>query len=313
MELLSLSKMITAELRGSLAFGFASETPDINNFEAFDSVLPLPMWLSIARRDLRYVCPVARLLAAQNHLDGNFLASRWRALMLSSREKILRDSGGARLPKSLEGDCSSLSTIFSLVEETQLTQEGSSLSWTLGERGLRRWLSVGAASAVLGNSLAVQHSPLYDLTGLKQRRTAEREFGWQYSYGSSSRLIRRWGESRGKIVNERCSVEGDDKLKNSLSKASQLLTGLAWEELLPLVLAQMTVVDAMVLAPPKVIFAVDQLSIAWVNWLSAQVLNNLCLSQMAESLPVVDVACLTNALLGLSIQGLFEVDPVERL
>ena len=305
--------MITAELRSSLALASAVEASTVPGLEAFETVLPLPMWRDIFQGDVRYRCPVASLLAAKNHLDGDFLAGRWQALLLSSREKIVLDSGSSRSLKfSEEGDYPT-ATGFSLVEETQLSQDGSLLSWTLGKRAIRRWLSVGASSLALEGELAAGCSSIYGSKPFDKRRTAEREFDWQYSCGSSDRLLYLLQAAR-QTGHESCwDNAGSEKTGAYVEKGLQPLEKLARDRLLPLVLAQMSLVDAMAVAPQRVVSEADQLSRAWVSWFSMQVFNDLRIRQMAESLPFVDIARCTNTLLGRALQIVFQVDPVEQL
>lgn len=304
--------MITAELRSSLALAPAAETFAMPGLDAFAHALPLPMWRDSLGEDVRYRCPVARLLAAQNHLDGNFLASHWRTLLLSLREKMALDAAGLPSLKSSEGIHFDGSVAFSWVEETQLEQEGDLLSWTLGARGLRRWLALGASSLALGSDLAAECSAPYGSMPLDQRRTAEREFNWQYSYGSSDRLLRVLEEAKQPPVNAPLFLEGPESLRIDAGTVVQASSALGWAGLLPLILAQMSLADALAVAPQRLIPAADQLSHAWGSWLSIQVLNDLRLSQMAEPLPLADVACLVNRLMGLSIQLVFGIDPVEQ-
>lgn len=301
--------MITAELRSCLGLASSVETSAMPRLEAFDSVLPLPLWRDIVGEHLRFRCPVARFLAAQNHLDGNFLASRWQTLMLSSRENTAVNFVVSQSLKSSDGDYSTAPVVFSLGEETQLDRDADLLSWTLGERGLRRWLAVGASSNDLESDWVANRSTLYGLKEMNRGRTAQREFNWQYSYGSSDRLMKRLEDARGNSPNATGCSESS---KSSLEKALQPCVVRGWAELLPLVLAQIDLVDAMALTPQRLIPAADQLSVAWDDWLSIQVLNNLCLSQMAESPPIADIACLTRKLLNLSIRVAIQVDPVKQ-
>lgn len=305
--------MITAELRNALTLVSEEETFDLPSFEAFDSVLPLPMWRDIVRGELRYQCPVARLLAAQNHLDGKFVASHWQELMLYTREKTALDFAGERSPKSSDGSYLAIPDDFSFLKETRLEQEGSLLSWTFGEQGLRRWLTVGASSSLWGSGWATENSHLYGSTKFHRQRTAEREFRWQYSFVRSYRVMKLLEEARRKRVNESLPEKERESLKAFPRKRSGILGAPAWDALLPLILAQMSLVDAMALAPQYLVSAADQLSSAWVSWLSIQVLNDLRLSQMADASSFAAVAVLNHNLIGLAIRAVFNVDPVEQL
>ncbi len=303
---------MTAELRSSLLLTSTAETSAIPSLETFEKVLPLPVWRDIVQGDVRYRCPVARLLAAQNHLDVNFLASQWQALLLSSREKVRGDSAGTQPLKSSDGIYSPISAGVAWGEETQLEQEGSLLSWTLGERGLRRWLAVSASSFAFESNWAAEYSSIYGVRRGSKQRTAVREFNWHCSFVRSKRLLRLLTETKGKVGAIPLSVAGAESDIPFVEQGIQPSSGLDRPGFLPLVLAQMSLVDAMAVAPQHVVSAADQLSHAWVNWSSLQVLNDLRLSQMAENLPFEAVACLTSSLLGRSIQGVFGVNPVEE-
>ena len=271
------------------------------------------MWRDIVRGELRYQCPVARLLAAQNHLDGDFVASHWQEIMLSTREKTALDFAEEQSPKSSDGSYLAIPDDFFLLKETRLEQEGSLLSWTLGEQGLRRWLTVGASSSLWGSGWAIENSHLCGSMKFHKQRTAEREFRWQYSFVRSDRVIKLLEEARQSMVNESFSRQGCESLKALPSGSSKILDGPDWDGLLPLILAEMSLVDAMALAPQHLVSATDQLSSAWGSWLSIQVLNDLRLSQMAEASLFAAVAELSHNLIGLAIQSVFNVDPVEQL
>lgn len=314
MELLSLSKMITAELRSSLPLASDAETPWGIGVRSLDSFLPLPMWRDVSGGSLSYGCPIARLLAAQNHLDGNLLACRWQASMMAARQQITSDVVEAPSPISAsEGDYLSRSMPRFFLEEIPVEAEGDLLRWTIGEQCIRRWLVTEAFSIAWKNDWLAEKSPLYAVTEFDKRRTAAREFDWQLSYVSSHRLIRFFENAPRLLPQEsRRNLHGLESPEASPRGGSWRFAGLDLECLFPLVLAQMMVVDAMDSAPQQLISAVDQLSCAWRGWLGSQALGDLRLRQMAYSLPLADIVNRNHTLIGLSISAIFGREPVEQ-
>lgn len=314
MELLSLSKMITAELRSSLPLASDAETPWGIGVRSLDSFLPLPMWRDVSGGCLSYWCPIARLLAAQNHLDGNLLACRWQASMMAARQQITSDGGEAPSPISAsDGDYLSRSMPRFFLEEIPVEAEGDLLRWTIGDQCIRRWLVTEAFSIAWKNDWLAEKSPLYAVTEFDKRRTAAREFDWQLSYISSHRLIRFLEDApRLFLLESRGNMHQLKAPEASPIRESRSFAGLDSESLLPLVLAQMTVVDAMDSAPQQLMSAVDQLSCAWRGWLSTQTLGDLRLRQMAYPFLLADIVNRNHTLIGLSISAVFGREPVEQ-
>lgn len=319
MTLLSLSEMITAELRGVLdSFGKA-EVFSMPSIEAFDSISPLPIWLEVRDGGLCYCCPISRVMAAKYHLDMKFLAMHWSRLIGAVREKKRLTAPLLGRGKFLKESHASNAAPFPLEAATQMYQDDDLLVWRIDPLGGFCWLDM--VTALIAQPLAWKGvgpdtSCLEGLLLSGRQRTVEREFGWQYSYASSFDLSQRTQSFPQEVV-ERWeileSVEQVRGLKGLPREETGYSAQAAWGNILPLLMAQMNLVDAIALMPQRWVPAVDSLSEAWANWLSTQVLNDLRLRQMAYAVPVRNLAYLTQSLLGLAIRLGFEAEPALKL
>ncbi len=319
MTLLSLSKMITAELRGTLDSFCEAEASSMPSIEAFDAIAPLPMWLELRDGGLCYHCPISRVLAAKYHLDMKFLAGRWREIIWAARGKeclAVPRLGRGQFFEERDG----LDAVpFSFEADTQMYQDDALLVWRLDRLGGLRWLAMATAEmaqSLVWEGVGPDTSYLEGLLLSGRQCTVEREFDWHYSYASSFGLSQRI---------QALSQEAVDGLETpsllyepvGLNPSSREGSGdssqLAWVDVWPLLLAQMSLLDAIAISPQRWVPAVDRLSEAWATWLSTQVLNDLRLRQMAYVVPVRNLACLTQALLGLAIRVGFGTEPICKL
>ena len=308
---LSWLKAITVELRGALPLILGDETMFEQTLILLDSASPTPVWRRSGEGLLRYYCPIARIVAAKLQMESLSLAHDWHAALVANRNiQRMNPSSVQQLnhPAQLE-NADFIETGF--LAATAIQREGDLLVWTADEPGLQTWLADTMSMAEWKARLQSGGLNLSRLADYGRQRTAEREFDWQLSYANSHQILEvlKKGLARENLP-ARQAFPAHHVASGQLSKTNSLVV---WNRLLPIVQAQMAVVDAIALAPQQLPTAVDQLCLAWRNEVMNYSLSDLYLGQMAYAVPIADVVRRSRDLLGLSLRLVFGQWPIEQL